>query len=77
VRLFEGAPLAFRCSCSRERTEAMLTSLGYAEVQSIIAEQGEVEVDCQFCGMQYRFDAVDAEQLIAASLQPDVPPTRH
>jgi molecular chaperone Hsp33 len=55
----------------------MLISLGYPEVRSILAEQGEVEVGCQFCGMQYRFDAVDAEQLFAASLQPDVPTTRH
>jgi molecular chaperone Hsp33 len=77
VRLFEGTPLAFRCSCSRERTEAMLISLGYTEVRSILAEEGVVEVGCQFCGMQYHFDAVDAEQLFAASLQPDVPPTRH
>jgi molecular chaperone Hsp33 len=77
VRLFEGTPLAFRCSCSRERTEAMLISLGYTEVRSILAEEGVVEVGCQFCGMQYHFDAVDAEQLFAASVQPEVPTTRH
>ena len=53
----------FACSCSRERVGQMLHSLGVAEVESIIAEQGQVEVGCDFCGAQYRFDPVDAAQL--------------
>jgi molecular chaperone Hsp33 len=41
----------------------MLRGLGRAEVDSIIAERGEVEVGCEFCGRQYRFDAIDAATL--------------
>ena len=53
----------FACSCSRQRVGAMLEGLGRAEVESIIAERGEVEVGCDYCGRQYRFDPVDAASL--------------
>ncbi|HEY0201450.1 MAG TPA: Hsp33 family molecular chaperone HslO, partial [Burkholderiaceae bacterium] len=53
----------FACTCSRDRVGNMLRSLGTDEVDSILAEQGQVEVGCEFCGRQYRFDAVDAAQI--------------
>jgi molecular chaperone Hsp33 len=53
----------FACSCSRDRVGAMIRSLGTEEVEGILAERNEVEVGCEFCGKQYRFDAVDAAQL--------------
>lgn len=55
----------FACSCSRERVANMIRGLGREEADSIVAEQGEIEVSCDFCGQQYRFDAVDAVQLFA------------
>jgi len=79
-RLFWEEPLArfeplqgergprFACSCSRERVGQMIRSLGTAEVESILAEQGQVEVGCDFCGAQYRFDPVDAAGLFAAAV---------
>jgi molecular chaperone Hsp33 len=65
VRLFESAPVFFRCRCSRERVVGMLRSLGAEEVRSILAEQGSVEVRCDFCNRAYTFDAVDVEHLLA------------
>ena len=63
----------FACTCSRERVGGMLKSLGREEVESIIAEQGQVEVGCDFCGAQYRFDPVDAAQVfLQAAAQPPV-----
>ena len=53
----------FACSCSRDRVSAMLKGLGEEEVQDIVDERGSVEVGCEFCGQQYRYDAVDAKQL--------------
>nr|MBP6375124.1 Hsp33 family molecular chaperone HslO [Giesbergeria sp.] len=58
----DGGP-RFHCSCSRERVGRMLNSLGVEEVDSILAEQGQIEVGCEFCGQQYRFDPVDAAQI--------------
>jgi len=63
VRLFEPAPVYFRCRCSRERVSRMLQSLGDAETHSVLAERGEVEVRCDFCNRAYVFDAVDVAQL--------------
>ena len=67
VRLFEAAPVAFRCQCSRERIEDTLRGLGHAEVESIVKEQGRVDVDCEFCGKRYSFDVVDVESLFSGS----------
>ena len=73
VRRFE--PLAgeqgpkFACTCSHERVSSMLRSLGREEVESILAEQGQVEVGCEFCGAQYRFDPVDAAQVFLQPLK--------
>ncbi len=49
----------FACRCSRDRVGRMLLGLGAAEVDDIVAEQGQVEIGCEFCGQQYRFDRVD------------------
>ena len=53
----------FTCSCSRTKVGAMIASLGEREAASILAERGDIEVGCEFCGMQYRFDAIDTAQL--------------
>ena len=49
----------FACNCSRDRVGRMLQGLGAGEVNDIVAEQGRVEVGCEFCGLKYHFDAVD------------------
>jgi molecular chaperone Hsp33 len=59
----------FACTCSRDRVGSMLRSLGRDEVESILAEQGQVEVGCEFCGAQYHFDPVDAAQVFLKPAQ--------
>ena len=58
LRLFEPERPRFACSCSRERVQGMLRGLGEEDVQALLAERGgKVEVGCEFCGLQYHFDA--------------------
>jgi molecular chaperone Hsp33 len=64
---FEPITPSFACSCSRERVSNMIRSLGTEEVESILAERGDVEVGCDFCGQQYRYDAVDAAQIFTGT----------
>jgi molecular chaperone Hsp33 len=71
VRLFEPAPVYFRCRCSRERVSRMLQGLGHAETRAVLAERGEVEVRCDFCNRAYVFDAVDVAQLFNAGVASD------
>ena len=53
----------FSCNCSRERVSRMIHGLGLQEARDIVQEVGHIEVACDFCGVAYRFDAIDAEQL--------------
>ena len=59
----------FACSCSRERVSRMIFSLGSPEADSILAERGNIEVGCDFCGQQYQFDAVDTAQVFVTPSQ--------
>jgi len=60
---FEPLTPRFACTCSRERVGQMLRTLGREEIDGIVAERGEVEIGCDFCGTQYRFDPVDVGEL--------------
>ena len=53
----------FACNCSRERVARMILGLGQAEADGILTERGEIEVTCEFCAAQYRFDPVDTAQV--------------
>jgi len=62
---FPGQAVSWHCSCTRERVARMLHTLGQQEIDSILAEQGHVHIDCHFCGKPYDFDAVDCAGLFA------------
>ncbi len=61
--LFEPTEMQFSCSCSRQRTENALLSLGRKDVLELSAEQGLIMINCQFCSQEYRFTAADVNQL--------------
>ena len=63
LRCFTPAHPHFACRCSSDRVRGMLRSLGRDESEGLIAERGAVEVACEFCGKQYRFDAVDVGEM--------------
>lgn len=63
IRLFEPAAVKFECSCSRARSGNALTSLGRSEVESLLAEQDIISIDCQFCNQTYAFGAQDLDSL--------------
>jgi len=59
VRLYEPLAVAFRCSCSRERTLNALSSINPAEIEELLEELGCITMDCEFCNQQYRFSRED------------------
>lgn len=68
VQLLGSRPLRFACSCSRERVEAMLVSLGEAEAEAAVeAAGGRALIRCEFCGQSYRFDAEEIASLFAVA----------
>lgn len=58
----------FSCACSRERVAKMIVGLGAEEAQSVLQERPDIDVACDFCGAQYRFDAVDVAELFRQDL---------
>lgn len=66
VTRFEPLRPRFACTCSRERVAQMLRGLGREEADGVLAERGEIEIGCDFCGRHYRFDAVDVGVLFTA-----------
>jgi molecular chaperone Hsp33 len=65
VRAFRARTPRFSCSCTRERVAGALKMLGIAEVESILAEQGSIGVNCEFCNRRYVFDPDEARALFA------------
>ncbi len=63
-RLLEKRNLYFRCTCSRERIERVLLSLGSNELQGILTEQGKTHVTCEFCRRRYHFNREELEKLL-------------
>lgn len=59
----ETTELHFRCSCSREKVERALLTLGRTELCRLATEKGEAQVTCEFCRQQYRFERDALETL--------------
>jgi molecular chaperone Hsp33 len=72
VLVFEPLHPNFQCSCSRDKVGNMLKMLGQDEVDTALAEEGYLEIRCDFCGQAYEFDKVDCAQLFTE--EPLAPP---
>lgn len=68
-------PLEFGCSCSRERVEAMIASLGPDEARASVVD-GEVHVVCEFCGQDYRFSPDEVETMLRTAADAVASPER-
>ncbi|WP_313926975.1 Hsp33 family molecular chaperone HslO [Pseudoxanthomonas sp.] len=64
LQILTQRPIRFGCSCSRERVESMLQSLGEEEATAALAD-GLAEVRCEFCGQEYRFSPVQIAELFS------------
>lgn len=63
VEFTEKMPVQFVCSCTKERVEKVLISLGKEELQNMIEEGREVELHCHFCNTNYVFTVEELKQL--------------
>lgn len=65
VRLFDSREVRFGCSCSEARTSELIRSIGRAEADSIIADEGVIQIVCEFCNHDYQFDSVAVANIFA------------
>ncbi|WP_420464442.1 Hsp33 family molecular chaperone HslO [Panacagrimonas sp.] len=76
ANLFADAPAVHRletqtvhvgCNCDRAGIARLLIALGREEVDSILAEQQQASVTCEFCRRDYVFTPAQARELFAAA----------
>ncbi|MBP2002727.1 molecular chaperone Hsp33 [Paenibacillus shirakamiensis] len=63
-KLLDEMDIKFACSCSRERVEKTLISLGETELTQLMEEDEETEVVCDFCRNAYVFNQDDIRTLL-------------
>jgi molecular chaperone Hsp33 len=62
--VYEETPLEFKCTCSYEKVQKVLVSLGVNEINDILVEDGHAEVCCPFCSEKYQFNKSNLEEII-------------
>lgn len=63
VTLYDPQTVEFKCTCSRERCADALRTLPDEEVNSIIADEGEIDMNCDYCGNHYVFNSMDIAEI--------------
>lgn len=55
--------IVFKCRCSRERAASAVLSMGRADAERLLAEEGEIAVHCHDCNTDYLFGKEDIAAL--------------
>ncbi|MFP4418599.1 MAG: Hsp33 family molecular chaperone HslO [Chitinivibrionales bacterium] len=63
-QILQKIPLAYSCSCSRQRVEKGLLSIGKDQLRSLKQEKDPVSAECEFCHQRYEFSDEDIQELI-------------
>jgi molecular chaperone Hsp33 len=63
VTVYDPQTVEFKCTCSRERCADALRTLPDEEVDSILADDGEIDMNCDYCGSHYVFNAMDIAEI--------------
>lgn len=65
LELLSTGPVRYTCSCSKDRVLNALAALGKADLEDLLAKQGQAEVTCEFCATHYVISGDDIRQLLA------------
>ena len=61
--VYDPQSVEFKCTCSRERCAGALKTLPDEEIDSILADEGEIDMHCDYCGNHYIFNAMDIAEI--------------
>lgn len=61
-KILDMCEVGFKCTCSKDRVSKVLSSIGRKELETIIKEDKQAEISCQFCNKKYQFTE---EELLA------------
>ncbi len=65
VRPLEERNIQWNCDCSHERMTQALMTIGRKDMTQIIEEDGQAELQCQFCLKKYNFNKEELEEMLA------------
>ncbi len=65
LRIYDAKNIRFDCTCSQQKIENTIQSIGEDEAKSIIEELGKITIDCDFCNTHYVLDSVDVARLFS------------
>ncbi|MBE6028780.1 MAG: Hsp33 family molecular chaperone HslO [Clostridiales bacterium] len=60
----EEKPVRFHCNCSRERISHALATLSTDDLESLIADEEEIEIKCFFCNSAYKFGIDELKEIL-------------
>lgn len=60
----DGIVPKYECTCSKEKMENALVSIGKEELEKIIVEDKKAELVCNFCNKKYEFSEEELKKLI-------------
>ncbi len=64
IRLFEPQNVLHDCRCTPQHLADVVRMLGEAELESILDEQGVVELTCEFCNRVFRYGGDDVDAIL-------------
>lgn len=73
LRIYDAKPLHFECTCSQDKVENTIRSIGEEEANLIIKEQRKISINCEFCNSLYELDSVDVVRLFSEADVTDLP----
>jgi molecular chaperone Hsp33 len=63
-KIIKRLPLLYRCSCSRERIEQALITLGRSGLESVLLDEEDIDIKCEFCRRVYIFKKAEINRLL-------------
>jgi molecular chaperone Hsp33 len=69
IRVFEAKPVAHDCRCTPERLSGVVRMIGEDELKTLLAEQGHVELTCEFCNRAFRYDDAQVHGILQGTPQ--------
>jgi molecular chaperone Hsp33 len=69
IRLFKPRPVVHDCRCTPDRLAGVVRMLGAEELRSLLAEQGHVELTCEFCNRAFRYDETAVQAILRGTAQ--------
>ncbi len=64
IRILEERDIQWSCDCSRQRIEQALMTIGVRDLEEIIEEDGQAELQCQFCLKKYQFNKEELQAIL-------------